>query len=58
MHRRTPNISSNACICMIKLDDSTLYNKNENPHLLNIVFKQIIDLIITYEKNANEDTQK
>lgn len=39
-------------------EDSTLYNKNENPISSAYVLNKIIDLIITYRRMQNEDTQK
>ena len=39
-------------------EDSTLYNKNENPISSAYVLNKIIDLIITYRRMQHEDTQK
>lgn len=39
-------------------EDSTLYNKNENPISSAYVLNKIIDVIITYRRMQNEDTQK
>ena len=39
-------------------EDSTLYNKNENPISSAYVLNKIIDLIITYRRMQDEDTNK